>query len=152
MSTSLSGSALSRLWAERRFEVAKVLKIVGLVVMLFLFFFVGAFLGSLIVDNALWWSKLLWTAVPAFVFGLLTGLATPKRWLLSGLATAGYIVGGIFGYPTIGPLTVADRLVFLILVPVGFAFLGGYIGRRLLPDSRLHVNKGRTNSQLPPAK
>ena len=111
----------------------KALKIFGLIVMLLLFFFAGAFFGSLTIDSSLLVS-LLSTILPAFVFGLLTGLAIPKWWLISLLAASGYVFGGIGGYPTIGPLTIAERLIFLISLPVAFAFLGGYIGRRLLPE------------------
>ena len=109
----------------------KALKILGLIIMLVLFFFAGALFGSFIIDNTLW-ASVLWTTLPAFTFGLLTGLATPKKWLLSGVAAVGYVAPGIGGGYAIGtPLTITERLVFLILLPIVFAFLGGYVGLRL---------------------
>ena len=92
----------------------KALKILGLVAMLLVFFFLGAPFCSFTIYTSLL-VRLLSTAVPSFIFGLLTGLATPKIWLLSGVASVGYVAPGIGGgYPTIGALTITERLIFLI--------------------------------------
>ncbi len=113
----------------------KAFKILGLVLMLLLFFLLGTFLGSLIINNSIWMSLLV-TTIPGFIFGLLTGLAVPRLWALSGLASLGYVFPGVGGgYPTIGPLTISEKLIFLIFLPVVFAFLGGYVGKRLLPPT-----------------
>jgi len=108
----------------------KALKILGLVVMLLLFVLLGVFFGSFTIDSSLL-AKLLSTTLPAFIFGLLAGLTKPKQWLLSGVAAIGYVWGGIGGYPTIGSNTIAEKLIFLISLPIVFAFLGGYAGKRL---------------------
>jgi hypothetical protein len=110
----------------------KALKILGLVMMLVLFFFAGALFGSFVIDNTLW-ASVLWTTLPPLIFGFLTRWAAGKWWLLSGLAAIGYVLPGIGGGYAVGPTTLAERLILLILLPIVFAFLGGYIGKRLLP-------------------
>ena len=113
----------------------KALKIFGLIVMLVLFFFAGALFGSFIIDNSLW-ASVLWTTVPPLIFGFLTRLATGKWWLLSGLAAIGYVLPGVGGGYAVGPTTLAERMIFLISLPLVFAFLGGYVCKRLLPSIR----------------
>ena len=109
----------------------KALKIIGLVVMLAIFFLLGAFFGSFIINGSLL-ASLLSTILPSLLFGLLTGLAIPRIWLLSGVASLGYVLPGILGgYPTIGPSTLTERLIFLVLLPIVSVFLGGYIGKWL---------------------
>ena len=114
-----------------RSGVKKVLKIIGFLFTLILFIFLGAFFGSFIIGSPLW-VKVSSTTVPTFCFGLLIGLANRRLWLLSVLAALGYVLPGLFGgYPTIGPLTLIERLIFLVLLPIVFAFSGGYVGKRL---------------------
>jgi len=109
----------------------RTLKIIGFLFTLVLFILLGAFFGSLTIGTSLW-MKLSSTTVPPFCFGLFTGLASKRLWLLSVLAALGYVLPGLFGgYPTIGPLTLTERLIFLVLLPEVFALAGGYVGKRL---------------------
>ena len=108
----------------------KPLKILGIAAMLLIFVVFGVFFGSLTIDSS-FFAKVFSTSMPAFFMGLLIGLSMPKLWLFSGFASVGYILGGIGGYPTIGGNTLTDKIVFLISVPIVFAFLGGYVGRQL---------------------
>ena len=109
----------------------RTLKIIGYLFTLTLFILLGAFFGSFTIDSPLW-VKISSTAVPAFCFGLLIGLANKRLWLLSVLAALGFVLPGLFGgYPTIGPLTLTERMIFLVLLPIAFAFSGGYAGKRL---------------------
>jgi len=111
----------------------KVLKILGLMIMLVLFFFAGALFGSFIIDNTLW-ASVLWATVPPLIFGFLTRLAVGKWWLLSGLAALGYILPGVGGGYAVGPTTLAQRMIFLVSIPLVFAFLGGFVSERSLPS------------------
>ena len=116
--------------------MGKALKILGLVVMLSLFIFVGIGIATLATDviDSSTWVSILWTTLPPFIFGLLTGLAAPKLWLLSGVVALGYLAPGIAWCYDPGPTTLVEKLVFRICLPIVFAFLGGYVGKRLLPS------------------
>ena len=111
----------------------KALKILGLIIMLVLFFFAGAFFGSFIIGSTLLVSVLS-TTLPPLIFGFLTRLATGKWWLLSGLAAIGYVLPGVGGGYAVGPTSLAERIIFLISLPIVFALLGGYLGNKLLPS------------------
>ena len=73
----------------------------------------------------------------SFLFGLIVGSINPKRWLLAGVTAWLNAVLGIFVLVDImetrqvAAVDVRDLLV-LSLLPLGLAFLGGYVGTILV--------------------
>ena len=109
----------------------KVFKILGLIILLVIFWFAGELLASFVIGSSTIVGLLL-TAIPALILGFLIGLAVGKRWwLLGGIAATGFLTGAIFGFST-GTFTIFERIVTLSVVPIVCAFFGGWIGGRIL--------------------
>ena len=73
----------------------------------------------------------------SFLFGLIVGSINPKRWLLAGVTAWLNAILGIFVLADIievGQVTPVDirDLLGLSLLPLGLAFLGGYVGTILV--------------------
>ena len=111
-----------------------VLKVLGFILMLVVLGILGSFIGifgvSGIDSTADLSRSLLVTTLPALLFGFLVGLAAPKLWLLALLAPWGLVALGFFNYQTFDyNAGMTEVLLFCFLLPLGFALLGGYIGR-----------------------
>jgi hypothetical protein len=118
----------------------KALKLLGLVVLLLIFWLAGELIASFVIGSSIVIGLLL-TAIPALIFGFIIGLAVGKRWWLGGgIGALGFVTGAIFGFSE-GTFTIFERLVSLTVVPIICAFLGGWIGGRTLrqPDKKTEV-------------
>ena len=81
--------------------------------------------------------SLVATIPDSFLFGLIVGSINPKRWLLAGVTAWLNAVLGIFvllDIMEVGQVATADvrDLLSLSILPLGLAFLGGYVSTILV--------------------